>query len=145
MYDAGMWTTELERLETLLAEGLGEDAAAEALEASEARFLLALRPDEAVAMQEVARRLGRDPTTATRFADRVERRGLVERRAGSSDRRQRMARLTPEGSARRARLLERRETRARQLVDRVLEQTGLGEGQIGWFLSALVAGLEPAP
>jgi DNA-binding MarR family transcriptional regulator len=137
-----MWTHELQRLETLLGQGLGDDASEAGLAESEARLLLALEPGEHVAMNELARRLGRDPTTATRFADRVERRGLLTRRAGSRDRRQRMAVLTPEGAARREALCALRDARARRLLETVLEQTGLGEGQVAWFLGALLAGLE---
>ncbi len=142
MYRAGMWVAPLLRLESLLAGGLNEDAALEGLEGSEARLLLVLEPGTGISMQELARRLGRDPTTVTRAADRAERHGLIERRPGSRDRRQRMTLLSETGLRRRLALVERRERRARSLVDAVLGETGLGEGQIAWFLAALVAGLE---
>ena len=132
-----MWSRLLYDLETHLAHGLGGDARAAGLQESEARLLLALDPDRGLSMSEVAARLGRDPTTATRFVDRAEQRELVERRAGRQDRRQRMVYLDLRGRACREALILRRRKRATEMVQAVQQATGLGESQVSWFLNAL--------
>ena len=57
--------------------------------------------------RELARRLHYDPSNITALADSLEERGLIERRADSSDRRFRLLALTPEGERLRATLEER--------------------------------------
>ena len=53
------------------------------------------------------------------------------------DRRRRLVVLTPEGEVARDALLRRRRGRAEALVTRMLDSTGLGSGQLEWFLDAL--------
>ncbi len=131
----------LRDLETRLALGLRADAARVKLLEATARVLLAVGDQEAVAMSEVARRVGRDPTTATRFVDRAAADGLLRRDPAVEDRRRRLVRLTELGLAARGRLLEVRSRRAGQLLESILAETGLGEGQVEWFLKAFVTGL----
>ncbi|GLW69614.1 MarR family transcriptional regulator [Kitasatospora phosalacinea] len=57
-------------------------------------------------MRELAERMSCEPSNATFVVDRLERQGLVERRAHPTDRRARHLVLTGEGSALRERLLE---------------------------------------
>lgn len=138
-----MSTPPLERMELLLSNAVTEDAAAAGLPESAARVLLALGDAAGpVAMQELARRLARDATTATRFVDRAQRLGLVERAAGQEDRRRRLVGPTAGGIAARDRLVLRRQTRAARVAEHLQQTTGLGESQAAWFLSALVEALE---
>jgi DNA-binding MarR family transcriptional regulator len=134
----------LDRLETLLGQGLGTDARAGGHTESVARVLLCLPPGKGVPMAEVARRLGRDPSTATRFVDQAERRGLVARERGS-DRRRRLVFLTRSGEEARARLLAIRDARARALPEAVRSRTGLGADEVEWFVEALVDALAQPP
>jgi DNA-binding MarR family transcriptional regulator len=130
----------LDDLEILLARGLGEDAREAALREADARLLLALEPERAVPMGEVALRLGRDPSTATRFVDHATGAGWVVRHPGH-DRRRRLAALTPAGREIRARLQALRDERAAALPRLVRARTGLGEDEVEWFLEALVTAL----
>ncbi len=132
----------LRDLETRLALGLRSDAQRLTLREATARVLLAVGEDEAVAMSEVARRVGRDPSTATRFVDRATADALLQRDPAVEDRRRRLVRLTDRGREARAQLLERRRRRAQSLLDAILVDTGLGKGQVEWFLKAFVKGLE---
>ena len=127
----------LDALEVHLGHALRVDAQRLSQSEASARVLLAFEPGEAVPMADVAERLGRDPSTVTRFVDRAEADGLVLRVAGESDRRRRLARLTPKGEEIRRALVELRSTRARALVESVEGQTGLGSDQVQWFLQAL--------
>ncbi|GGL93314.1 MarR family transcriptional regulator [Streptomyces fumigatiscleroticus] len=56
-------------------------------------------------MRELAERMSCEPSNATFVIDRLEKQGLVERRAHPTDRRAKHLLLTPEGSALRERLL----------------------------------------
>ncbi|MDJ0521214.1 MAG: MarR family transcriptional regulator [Planctomycetota bacterium] len=131
----------LRDLETRLALGLRADAARLELREATARVLLALSPSETLAMSSVAQRVGRDPSTATRFVDRAVADDLLVRMPGAEDRRRRVVSLTERGGELRERLVELRERRARLLLDSILTETGLGEGQVEWFLQAFVQGL----
>jgi DNA-binding MarR family transcriptional regulator len=88
-------------------------------------------------MGEIARRLGRDPSTATRFVDRAVAEGLVQREPGA-DRRRRLAFLSGAGRAGRERLLALRMARVDGLFETVRAKTGLGPGEVEWFLGALL-------
>lgn len=132
----------LHRLEVLLARCLLDDAEDLGVPESVARVLLALGEGPGIAMGEMARRLGRDATTATRFVDRAERLGLVARTVGAGDRRQRMASATPAGAKAARRLEELAAARRLRLAERIEQATGLGEEQAGWFVAALVAALD---
>lgn len=72
-----------------------------------------LDPEEAhPSMREMARRLGVDPSTVTFVADRLEERGLAERRANPANRRSSTLVLTPQGVQVRQRLVEAIATRS---------------------------------
>ncbi|MFI9340661.1 MarR family winged helix-turn-helix transcriptional regulator [Streptomyces sp. NPDC052773] len=57
-------------------------------------------------MRELADRMSCEPSNATFVIDKLEKQGLVERRAHPTDRRAKHLVLTPEGAALRERLLE---------------------------------------
>ncbi len=127
-------------LERLLAEGLRVDARRAGLPESTARVLLALEAGEEVPMSELAARIGRSPSTATRFADRATAAGLLRRETGL-DRRRRLATLTADGETARERLLRRCSQRAEALPRAVQRRTGLGAAEVEWFLASLVQAL----
>ena len=66
-----------------------------------------LEPGRPCAMSELAGALRCDNSNVTGIADRLEARGLVERRAAERDRRVKMLHLTEEGAELRERLWER--------------------------------------
>ncbi len=131
----------LDAIETLLASGLRRDAAAMGRMEATTRVLLAIGPEEAIRMREVARRIARDPSTVTRFVLRAQAQGLVESRAGSEDRRERHVALTPTGRTVREDLLRRRLAQAAGISRGVQARTGLGPDEVNWFLEALHASL----
>lgn len=131
----------LDQIEIHLSRGLVEDARDANHTEAMARVLLAVAPGTEQPMGEVARRLGRDPTTATRFVDRAVAEGLVRRQAGLTDRRRRLVVLTPEGEVARDALVKRRRRRVEALIQTMLGSTGLGTGQVEWFLGALESAL----
>ncbi|MET8868838.1 MarR family transcriptional regulator [Nonomuraea sp. NPDC004580] len=57
-------------------------------------------------MRELAERMSCEPSNATFIVDRLEKQGLIERRAHPTDRRAKHLVLTPEGHAQRERLLD---------------------------------------
>jgi DNA-binding MarR family transcriptional regulator len=65
-----------------------------------------LEPGAAVPMSDLAERIVCDASNITGIADRLQARGLVERRPGESDRRVRALALTPTGVELRERVLE---------------------------------------
>ncbi|WNV75552.1 MarR family transcriptional regulator [Geodermatophilus sp. DSM 44513] len=87
-------------------------AAAEAggLTVPQARLIDVLQPGQPLPMTEVARLLGCDTSNATGLVDRLEQRGLLERRAAPADRRVRAVVLTPAGESARADLVQRTRT-----------------------------------
>lgn len=129
----------LDALEVHLGRALRHDARQLGLTEATARVLLAFEGLEVLPMAALADRLGREPSTATRFVDRAEREGFVLRVAGEKDRRSRLVRLAPRGEEQRRALLEVRHTRARALEGAVAARIGLGADQLEWFLQALVA------
>lgn len=74
------------------------------------KCLFALDPDDPCSMGEIAEVQGCDPSSATWLVDRLEERGLVERRPHPRDRRVKSVVLTPEG-----------ETTKKALIDRLAE------------------------
>ena len=74
---------------------------------AQARALHELDLDRPISMRELAERLKSDPSNVTGLIDRLEARGLVERRAHPSDRRIKGLALTPAGAKLRARLFAR--------------------------------------
>jgi DNA-binding MarR family transcriptional regulator len=131
----------LDAIETFLADGLRRDATATRHPESTARVLLALGPDEAVPMGEVARRIARDPSTVTRFVLKATQEGLLEQQPGVEDRRERLLRLTAVGRTAREDLLRRRRAATALVVRGVQARTALGAEEVDWFLGALHAAL----
>lgn len=70
------------------------------------RALLSLKSGEARPMGSCAHDLGCDASTATWLIDRLEEKGLVERRPSTTDRRVKAVVLTPTGAETKARLQE---------------------------------------
>jgi MarR family transcriptional regulator, organic hydroperoxide resistance regulator len=66
--------------------------------------LMALHPGKALPMSALAGMLACDASNVTGIVDRLEARGLIERREDPSDRRVKMLAVTPEGSRFRAKL-----------------------------------------
>lgn len=77
-------------------------AAAAGLSTSQVNALLTLKPGEAVPMRSLAARLDYDASNLSVLVDRLERRGVVERRPDPGDRRVKALVLTPEGERLRA-------------------------------------------
>jgi DNA-binding MarR family transcriptional regulator len=83
-------------------------AAAECgLTAAQSHVLRLLRPGSFTSMRRLAERLGCDASNVTGIIDRLEARGLVERRAAGHDRRVKELVLTPAGVAARNQIVER--------------------------------------
>src|SRR5262245_21874715 len=74
---------------------------------AQCQVLRLLRPDSPLPMCGLAARLGCDASNVTGIVDRLEARGLVERRAAGHDRRVKELALTPAGVAARALVIER--------------------------------------
>jgi len=72
----------------------------------QAHALRLLDPERPLPMNEIADRLVCDASNVTGIADRLESRGLIERRAGAGDRRVKMLALTRTGSEVRERVIE---------------------------------------
>jgi DNA-binding MarR family transcriptional regulator len=96
-------------LELLLAERRRVPAIASALRLSAAQchVLRLLEPGKPLAMRRVAEALACDASNITGIVDRLEARGLLERRAAAHDRRVRVVVITRRGATMRARLLAR--------------------------------------
>src|SRR3954447_5933947 len=75
-----------------------EAAAAVGLRPRQAQLLRLLDADTPVPMRQLACAMRCDPSNVTGLADRLERRGLVERRADPADRRVKALALTPDGA-----------------------------------------------
>src|ERR687887_2904386 len=73
---------------------------------SQAHALRLLDPDRPLPMSSLAERLFCDASNVTGIADRLEARGLVERRRADGDRRIKVLALTPAGAELRDRVLE---------------------------------------
>jgi DNA-binding MarR family transcriptional regulator len=66
-----------------------------------------IEPDEPLPMRRLAEALQCDASNVTGLVDRLEERGIVERRPAPADRRVKVVQLTPTGSRLRAQLLRR--------------------------------------
>jgi DNA-binding MarR family transcriptional regulator len=66
-----------------------------------------LEPEVETPMRALAQQLFCDPSNVTGIVDRLEARGLIERRSSETDRRVKIIRLTPEGQRVRAAVVER--------------------------------------
>jgi MarR family transcriptional regulator, organic hydroperoxide resistance regulator len=71
------------------------------------RALKELHPEREVAMSALASHLFCDASNVTGIVDRLEARGLIQRRPSAEDRRVKMLRVTPEGARVREVLVER--------------------------------------
>lgn len=86
------------------------------LTVNDSRALASLDPSAGRTMRSLADEWSCDASTATWIVDRLERRGYAERRAHPSDRRIRLARLTPAGAAVRDEMLRRMYTPPPELL-----------------------------
>src|SRR5262245_50289632 len=77
------------------------------LSPAQCHVLHLLEPDRPMPMGRLANTLACDASNVTGLIDRMEERGLVERRAGPSDRRVKVLHLTPTGLRLRALMLKR--------------------------------------
>jgi DNA-binding MarR family transcriptional regulator len=84
-----------------------EEVTGLALSPIQARTLLCVNPDEPCTMSEVAQELGCGPSNITGIIDKLEARGLVERRLRTGDRRIKTVAMTRRGLALRKRLTTR--------------------------------------
>ena len=86
-------------LELIISERARVPAIAAELELSPAQLqvLRMIEPGQSVAMGRVACGLGCDASNVTGIVDRLEKRGLVERRPGPADRRVKVLVITPAG------------------------------------------------
>jgi len=84
-----------------LADSLQQNFAAKAadfgLSGAQAKVLINLRPEEALPMRTLAKRLGYDASNLTALVDKLEARGALERRPNLDDRRIKALALTEEG------------------------------------------------
>jgi DNA-binding MarR family transcriptional regulator len=85
-----------------LRQNWAAHAAAVGLSTAQVNALLTLKPGEAVPMRSLAARLDYDASNLSVLIDRLERRGVVERRPDPADRRVRTLVLTPDGARLRA-------------------------------------------
>jgi DNA-binding MarR family transcriptional regulator len=74
---------------------------------AQAQLLMQLDPERPMPMIEVANGLGCDASNVTGLVDRLEERGVIERRSASTDRRVKMVAVTPAGEKLRGKVLER--------------------------------------
>lgn len=97
------WTL-LQRLMVGQKGRLGTIAAEFGLAPAQVLALQVLEPEHPCPMSKLAQALRCDNSNVTGIVDRLEARGLVERRPGETDRRVKILAVTPEGEALRERL-----------------------------------------
>jgi DNA-binding MarR family transcriptional regulator len=102
-----IWELLLELSRTHLRERLAAAISAFDLSLPQAHALQALEPGRPVPMRDLAARLRCDASNITGIVDRLEARGLVERRPAPGDRRVKALVVTDRGVALRASLVER--------------------------------------
>jgi DNA-binding MarR family transcriptional regulator len=90
---------EMYRVADLIRQRVFQVAQQHDLSVQQAQLLHRLDPEAPTSMRAIAELLGCDASNVTGLTDRLERRGLVERRALSSDRRVKQVVVTPEGMA----------------------------------------------
>jgi DNA-binding MarR family transcriptional regulator len=83
----------------------------------QAKALHELEVERPISMRQLANRLGADPSNVTGLIDRLEARGLVERRPDPNDRRIKGLALTSAGAGLRQRLLARLYSTPRSLAE----------------------------
>src|SRR4051794_22752087 len=77
------------------------------LSSAQCHVLHLIEPERPLPMGRLAETLGCDASNVTGLVDRLEARGLVQRRASSDDRRVKVIQLTPSGAQLRTHLLQR--------------------------------------
>jgi DNA-binding MarR family transcriptional regulator len=102
-----IWELLLELSRTHLRERLAVTISAFELSVPQAHALQVLEPGRPLPMRDLAARLRCDASNITGIVDRLEARGLVERRADPGDRRVKALVVTDKGVALRASLVER--------------------------------------
>jgi DNA-binding MarR family transcriptional regulator len=102
-----IWELLLELSRTQFREHLDVTIAAFDLSLPQARALQVLEPGNPVPMRDLAASLHCDASNITGIVDRLEARGLLERRSAPGDRRVRALAVTAKGAAVRARLVKR--------------------------------------
>ena len=102
-----IWELLLELSRTHLRDHLSATISVFDLSPPQAHALQALEPGRPVPMRDLAARLRCDASNITGIVDRLEARGLVERRAAPGDRRVKALVVTEQGVALRAKLVER--------------------------------------
>jgi DNA-binding MarR family transcriptional regulator len=107
-------------------------AAAVGLSSSMVKVLLLMKPGDAVPMRSLATQLDYDASNFSTLVDRLEHRGIVERRADPADRRVRALALTAAGEQQRA-------TFWRSLVEDPGPLSALRTEQLGALLQLLRA------
>ena len=84
---------------------------------NDARALVTLTPDSGRTMGSLAQEWRCDASTATWIVDRLEAKGLVERRPHPTDRRVKLVVLTPQGGRAKTKQLERSYLPPRELLE----------------------------
>ena len=102
-----IWELLLELSRTHLRERLAVAISAFDLSLPQAHALQVLEPGRPLPMRDLATRLRCDASNITGIVDRLEARGLVERRPAPGDRRVKALAVTAKGAALRASLVER--------------------------------------
>lgn len=117
------YLAKLEWLGPILVRGLRLMPAVEGLERefsfSQTLILMVLLAQDSVKMNELARLLGLSRANATGLVDRLEARGIVERRHSTEDRRVVLVRLTRQGRATARKLNEARRRGLAQMMRRI--------------------------
>lgn len=90
---------EMYRVADVIRQRVVEVAQRHDLSAQQAQLLSRLDPEAPASMRQLAELLGCDASNVTGLTDRLERRGLVERRGLPSDRRVKQVAVTPAGIA----------------------------------------------
>ena len=80
-----------------------------------------LEPGVETPMRALAQQLFCDPSNVTGIVDRLEARGMIERRSSETDRRVKIIRLTPEGQRVRARVVERMSSPPAEIAELPIE------------------------
>lgn len=111
----------------------------------QAHALRLLEPGHPIPMSELADQLVCDASNVTGIVDRLEARGLVERRNAEHDRRVKALVVTPAGAELRARVVERMSEPPPWIADLTLDDRRSLAGILGRALDAQVAEKERSP
>jgi DNA-binding MarR family transcriptional regulator len=111
--------------------GMVEVAEAHDITLQQAITVCLLEPDQAVRMSTVANYLTCDPSTITGVVDRLFTLGFIDRKEGSTDRRQKLISLTASGLTLRSKLLDIATTKRFPALD------DLSDKEISNFISLI--------